>query len=125
MPLLLAIAVGGALGSLGRYGVAEAMIGLPVGPWPWPTLVVNVLGAFVIGLIASSARVKHGPSWLPAFLITGVLGGFTTVSALALQTGLLIDDGSALSGILYFAATVLLGLVAVRVAVLLTSRRTA
>jgi len=125
VPVLLAIAVGGALGSLGRYGVAEAMTSVPTGPWPWPTLLVNVVGAFVIGLVASSRRVKSGPDWLPAFLITGVLGGFTTVSALALQTGLLIDNGSAVSGILYFAATMLLGVLAVRLAILVNARRAA
>ena len=119
--MLLAIAVGGALGAVGRYGIAEAMSGLPTGPWPWPTLLVNILGAFAIGLVASSARVKRGPRWLPAFLITGILGGFTTVSALALETGLLIEDGSAISGVLYFAATVVLGVFAVRLA-MLTSR---
>ena len=120
MPTLLAIAVGGALGALGRYGIAEAMSPWDPGPWPWATFVANVLGAFAIGLVASSRRVDRGPAWLRPFLITGVLGGFTTVSALALQTGLLIDNGSALTGIPYLVATLVVGLLAVRLAVMVS-----
>jgi CrcB protein len=123
MPILLAIAVGGALGSLARYGIAEVMSPWATGPWPWATLLVNVVGAFVIGLVATSRRVDGGAAWIRPFIITGVLGGFTTVSALALETGVLIDTGRVLMGVGYFAATVVLGLLAVALAVRLGGQR--
>ncbi len=123
VPVLLAVALGGALGSLGRFGIAEAMGNADAGWWPWATFLVNIAGAFAIGLAASSSRVAAGPAWLRPFLITGVLGGFTTVSALALETGLLIDGGRALQGIAYFAATLIFGLLAVRLAVRLMTAR--
>ncbi|MBI1350053.1 MAG: fluoride efflux transporter CrcB [Actinomycetales bacterium] len=120
MPTLLAIAVGGALGALGRFGIDEAMNPWAPGPWPWSTLLANVLGAFAIGLVATSRRVEAGPGWLRPFLITGVLGGFTTVSALALQTGLLIDTGNTVTGVAYLVLTFVLGFLAVRLAVLIS-----
>jgi len=119
---LAAIAAGGVLGSLARFGIAEI-----VGPWdpsslPTATLLVNLLGALAIGVIASSERVSAGPDWLRPFLITGVLGGFTTFSALALETGLLLDAGRVGVAAGYVGATMLVGLLAVRVGVLLAGR---
>ena len=83
--------------------------------WPWATLTVNVVGAFAIGILATSVRVSQGPPLLRPFLITGVLGGFTTFSALALETGQLLDAGQVLSALSYVAATFAAGLIAVAV----------
>ena len=74
MPRLTAIALGGVLGSLARFAVAQ-----PFGPWtaldwPFATLIVNVVGCLLIGIIASSGPIERGPLWLRPFLITGVLG---------------------------------------------------
>ena len=113
MPRLTAIALGGVIGSLARFAVAQ-----PFGPWtafdwPWATLIVNIVGCLLIGVIASSPAVERGPLWLRPFLITGVLGGFTTFSAYAVETGLLIDEGAPLVAAAYLAITVLAGLLAV------------
>lgn len=120
---LLVIALGGILGSLGRFGVAEA-----VGPWdagrlPWATLLVNVVGCLAIGMVAASAAVAAGPAWLRPFVITGVLGGFTTFSALALETGLLMDAGRVGLAVGYVAATMVAGLLAVRLGVRVVAGR--
>jgi CrcB protein len=122
VPLLLVIAVGGVLGSLARFGVAEAL-----GPWegsglPWGTLTVNLLGCLAIGVIATSAWATSR-AWLRPFLITGVLGGFTTFSALALETGVLLDGGQVPLAVGYVVLTMAAGLLAVRVGARANRRR--
>ena len=89
----LAAALGGALGALGRWGLAEA---LPreAGGWPWATLLVNVTGCLVLGLLIALVFARApGSAWLRPFLGTGVLGGFTTYSAFAVETVQLTDAG--------------------------------
>jgi fluoride exporter len=97
------VALGGALGSLARYGVARAW---PVSPggFPVPTLTVNLIGSFAIGLLFVwiSARGAAGADSARLFWMTGVLGGFTTYSAFALESTLL---GFSMSGIAYVAVT--------------------
>jgi CrcB protein len=127
VPVLLAIALGGALGSLARWGVAEACVqaGLASGPadWPWATLLVNVIGALAIGAVLSSGMLVGRPRWLGAFLVTGILGGFTTFSALALETVVLLDGGRAGLALGYVALTVIVGLLAVRLGSRLATHR--
>jgi CrcB protein len=118
-----AIALGGVIGSLGRFAIA-----LVVGEWnpatlPWATLTVNIVGCLAIGVVASSAAIATGPAWLRPFLITGVLGGFTTFSALALETGLLLDAGRVLVAVGYVIVTMAAGLVAVRLGQLAVGAR--
>ncbi|MFN8557466.1 MAG: fluoride efflux transporter CrcB [Dehalococcoidia bacterium] len=112
MRLLLALA-GGALGSglryLGSQGMA-ARLGLT---FPWGTLAVNLAGSFLIGLIATLADERGAVGWrLRLFLITGVLGGFTTFSAFSLETLRLVGQGQPLRAGLYVAGSVALGLLA-------------
>lgn len=95
---VLLVALGGGLGALARAAMAET--GGPL----WGTLIVNVLGAAVMGyLIITLTR-----DWMRPLLLTGFLGGFTTVSALALDTNVLAGD-SALAAAGYFALTIALG----------------
>lgn len=89
----LAAALGGALGALARWGVAEA---LPSDPdaWPWATLLVNLTGCLVLGLLIALVFARSpGSPWLRPFLGTGVLGGYTTYSAFAVETVRLADAG--------------------------------
>lgn len=115
MPVLLAIAVGGALGSLARWALEEAILwpGPDSGTWPWATLTVNVLGALAIGVLLSSRLLEGRPAWWRPMLVTGVLGGFTTFSALALESGLMLEAGRPLQALGYVAVTVVAGLLAV------------
>jgi len=98
------VALGGALGSLARHGANRLWPATP-GGWPVPTLTVNLIGSFAIGLLymyvaARGAAADHAR----LFWMTGVLGGFTTYSAFALESTLL---GFSPAGIAYVAVTVL------------------
>ena len=97
------VGAGGALGSIARYG-AYRLWPLSPGGWPVPTFTVNLLGSFAIGLLYMYVAAR-GASADNArlFWMTGVLGGFTTYSAFALEGALL---GFSLTGVLYVAATV-------------------
>lgn len=110
------VAVGGVIGALLRYGVSQVLepqreisAGLQ---WPWATLVVNLVGALAIGILAG-LLVRSSSEYLVPLLITGVVGGFTTVSALALETFLLADSGAPVVALGYFAITMSAGFFAV------------
>ncbi|MFO1137547.1 MAG: fluoride efflux transporter CrcB [Paracoccus sp. (in: a-proteobacteria)] len=107
----LQVALGGAIGASARYGVnimaTRLVPGLPVG-----TLVVNVLGCMAMGLLASGLALRGGQHLAP-FLLTGVLGGFTTFSAFALDTTVLWQRGDSGLAMGYVLASVVLSLAAV------------
>ena len=111
--LLAVIAVGGAVGSLARHSVSIVIGAHDPQALPWGTLGVNVTGCLAIGVLAATLPVVAARWWLRPLLITGVLGGFTTFSAFALETGVLLDAGSAGIAALYAGGTVLAGLLAV------------
>ncbi|CAB4965234.1 unannotated protein [freshwater metagenome] len=111
--LLVVIAVGGAVGSLARHSVSIIIGAHDPQALPWGTLGVNVTGCLAIGALATALPVVAARWWLRPLLITGVLGGFTTFSAFALETGVLLDVGSAGTAALYVGGTVLAGLLAV------------
>jgi len=121
VPVLLAIALGGSLGALARWSIEEVMAFEP-GGWPFATLTVNVVGALLIGVLASMTRLKDGPRWLRPMAITGFLGGFTTFSAFAVESSLLLDEGRPTAALAYIGTTLLGGLVAVRLGAALTAR---
>jgi fluoride exporter len=120
MAYLLA-ALGGALGALARWGVAEALPSSPAG-WPWATLLVNLTGCLLIGaLFAGLAARSPEPPWARPFLAVGVLGGYTTYSTFAVEVVRLADDGALVLATGYVllsfvggVAAVALGAVAVR-----------
>src|SRR5436190_1503170 len=97
----LLVGAGGALGSMARYGAYRMW---PAGGWPVPTFVVNLLGSFAIGLLYMYVAARGGSADnARLFWMTGVLGGFTTYSAFALESALL---GFSMTGVTYVAATV-------------------
>lgn len=114
VPLL--VGLGGALGSLGRWGVSRALPprdGGPLGGLPWGTLLVNVSGAVLIGLVvaglaALAARRDAEPVWVRPFLVVGVLGGWTTMSTLVVELGRLAGHRPAVA-LVYLLASVALG----------------
>jgi CrcB protein len=115
--VLGAIAAGGAIGASGRWAVAELFdaAGTPhvPGTWPWATLVVNVIGCLLIGLAARTLATGT-VAW--AFAVTGVLGGFTTFSALAVELNDLADAERLPMAVLYGAVTLVAGIGATFVA---------
>ncbi|WP_243059700.1 CrcB family protein [Nocardioides sp. SR21] len=112
--LVAAVAVGGALGALARWGLGEAF---PAGAdeFPWATFAINVLGSFALALLPAFAVVRRSRTVAVA-LGPGVLGGFTTLSAYSEQARALIDaDRVAVAGI-YLLGTLAACLLAVAVA---------
>ena len=114
-------ALGGALGALARWAIAEALPHSP-GAWPWSTLLVNLVGCLALGglLAVLLARYPHSP-WLRPFLAVGVLGGFTTYSTFAMDVVRLTGSGHPVLAVGYVLASVLGGACAV-VAGLVTAR---
>lgn len=91
--VLLTVSAGGVLGALSRYGLGEAFPHVP-GQWPWAVLLINVSGGLAIGALMAWLDAAPAPSPLVRpFLATGVLGGFTTLSAASLDGYQLIDGG--------------------------------
>ncbi|MEI6487177.1 MAG: fluoride efflux transporter CrcB [Sphingomonadales bacterium] len=86
IPSLLLVAIGGALGSVLRYGVGRWVIALTGPGFPFGTFAVNIVGGFLMGLLAGwLARHSDGGEELRLLLGVGVLGGFTTFSAFSLE----------------------------------------
>ncbi|MFK7955231.1 MAG: fluoride efflux transporter CrcB [Lysobacterales bacterium] len=116
MKTLMWVAFGSALGGAARYAAGLA---LPTGSdsrLPWSTLAVNIVGAFLIGLVAAGS----GPDgrWVMnenfrLFLMVGVLGGFTTFSAYSLQTLDLLQSGQLERAAVYALGSVLVCLISV------------
>jgi fluoride exporter len=103
--------VGGALGSAARFWLTALMASLTGPRFPWGTLLINVLGSCVIGLVAGLTLVPERVAWHPdlrIFLMTGVCGGFTTFSAFSLQTLELVQAGETGAAAFYAVASVLL-----------------
>jgi CrcB protein len=90
---LIAIAVAGALGALSRYGLGSLVTRRTSDAFPWGTFVVNITGAFVLGLVLTLAteRFDFAP-WLRLGLTTGFLGAYTTFSTLTFETYKLAAD---------------------------------
>ena len=99
------VTAGGALGSVVRYGVSLLALAWMGVAFPWGTLAVNILGSLTIGVLASLG-ISGGAR---LFWVTGVLGGFTTFSAFRLEAALLWER-AAWQGVLYVAASLLMGL---------------
>lgn len=111
--MILAVALGGALGATGRFLVGKMMFRLMGPGFPWGTLTVNILGSFIIGVVVTilAARYSLSHHW-QGFLVIGVLGGFTTFSAFSMEVGLMLErDEIALAGT-YAVSSLILGVAA-------------
>ena len=110
MNAIFAVAVGGAIGATGRYLFNLQMLRL-LGPnFPWGTFGVNVIGSFIMGLVAGLFALRFDVSpEMRSFITTGILGGFTTFSAFSLDTGTLFLRSPSLAA-LYLGLTLAGGL---------------
>lgn len=107
------VAVGGAVGTLARHGIAEALD--PDRLFPLATFLVNVTGSFALGALLAVLLVRDHSApanRLRLLLGTGFLGGYTTYSALAVETDTLLRGDHVALGLTYAAGSVVAGLVA-------------
>jgi CrcB protein len=101
----LAVAVGGSIGSVARYGMTLVLPNLGDG-FPTATFVTNVVGCLLIGLLlVVLAGLPRAPGWLRPLLATGVLGGFTTFSTYTVGSQTLLTDGRVGLALVYLGGT--------------------
>jgi len=107
----LIVFLGGGLGSALRHGV-NLVAARMFGPtFPYGTLIINVLGSLIMGLVAEYFALKAGlPQRMRLFLTTGILGGFTTFSTFSLEVAVLYERGQIAGAAAYVIASVVLGI---------------
>ncbi len=110
---VLLVFLGGGAGSVARLGVNIATARLFGTDFPWGTLIVNVVGSFVMGLIAAWFAFKAGAGWSQharLLLTTGFLGGFTTFSTFSLDTALMWERDAYAVAAVYVVVSVVFGI---------------
>lgn len=119
MPLVL-IALGGAAGAASRYLVDQWIAQRAPGAFPWGTLLVNLSGSLVLGLLFALA-IERGalPTAIRGPILIGFIGAYTTFSTLMLESWRLIEDGALVLGLINLVGSSVLGIVAVVAGLLL------
>jgi CrcB protein len=110
---VMLVFLGGGLGAAARHGINLLAVQLAGNRYPWGTFVINIAGSLLIGVLVEwfALRVQVAPS-LRLFLVTGVLGGFTTFSAFSLEVGLLYQRGELALAAAYAMTSVVCGVAA-------------
>ena len=118
MTTFLSVALGGAIGASARFAVNLLALRLFGTAFPAATLCVNVLGSLAMGVLAVLLLERASP--LAPFVLTGVLGGFTTFSAFSLDAITLLERGDVLAGVGYVLLSVVLSVLALYLGLLIT-----
>jgi CrcB protein len=114
MPTIAAVAVGGSLGTLARYGLDAAIERRAFSLFPWSTFAINLSGCFLVGLlIAALVDRHHAPHWLRVGLVMGFCGGYTTFSTFAQESYGLLEEKALGVVLVNVTASVTLGVMAV------------
>lgn len=117
---ITAIMLGGALGALSRFAVAQLAIGLLGKGFPYGTLIVNVVGSLLMGFLSVYFLTKTNlDPMLRMAILVGFLGAFTTFSTFSMDTLILLESGAVAKGLLNIAANVCLSLLALWVGMLI------
>lgn len=117
---LLAIALGGALGAVCRYLLGNVVTRVLDSPMPWGTFVVNLIGCLAMGFLMTIIVERElMPAAWRLFWCVGLLGGFTTFSSFAYEALMLIMEGNIIAAAVYAGGSVLLGLFAAGMGVLM------
>lgn len=111
--ILVYLAVGGAIGTLARYGLGTLITGFAGNAFPWGTLAINVAGSFLLGLVAAVADRSLMSPEMRTVLGVGFCGAFTTFSTFGLETVTLLRDGQAGRAVAYAGVSLVVGLLAV------------
>lgn len=110
---VLAVAAGGALGTLARHGVAR-LLPAGEGAFPWATFLTNLTGCFALGLLVAVVARRSTAAWVRPFLAVGLLGAYTTWSTFAVEVDRLVSGGDAGTAVAYLVLSVGAGLGAAR-----------
>jgi CrcB protein len=111
---ILLAAMGGAIGSVLRYLVGVFSVRWFGPSFPWGTLTVNVVGSFVIGLMVEViARRFNASAEMRVFIVTGIIGGFTTWSSFTLDTMVLFERGATFAAAAYVIGSLVISFAAV------------
>jgi fluoride exporter len=114
MATIAAIAAGGSLGALARYGIDVGIEQRSEALFPWSTFVINLSGCFLVGvLIGALVDRHHTPEWVRLGLVVGFCGAYTTFSTFAQETLGLIEERVAALAVLNVTASIVLGVLAV------------
>ena len=114
VPVVVGVALGGALGASGRYALDRAIERRSSAVFPWATFTINLTGCFLIGLItAALVERQHLPAWVRVGLVVGVIGGYTTFSTFAQEALELGEVHHVLAALGYILASVGIGVLAV------------
>lgn len=124
MDRYLVVLTGAGLGGLARYALGGWIMAKYGGRFPLGTLVINISGSFLIGVLMTlfTERMQPHPHWR-LFLVVGVLGGYTTFSSFEYEIFQSVRDGARWMGMLYMTASVLLGYLGVWLGATLSTRR--
>jgi CrcB protein len=116
MPVVVAVALGGALGALARYGLDRFIEHHVVTVFPWSTFAVNMTGCLLVGLaVGALVDAHHLPAWLRVGVVVGFLGAYTTFSTFAQETHDLLDGGHLGLGLVNAVGSVAVGVALVTV----------
>lgn len=108
---VLFVAMGGAIGAVGRFAAVSAVGALFGHGFPFGTLFVNVVGSFALGAVIEVSALAWSPSpEIRAMIVVGILGAFTTFSTFSLDVVTLMSRGETAAGLAYVAASVLLSI---------------
>lgn len=111
---LLLVGAGGFFGAIARYVIDGWVATATGGGFPWGTLVVNVTGSFVLGvLFAASVERDVLPAAIRAPVLIGFIGAYTTFSTLTLESWRLVQDGSYVAAFANIGGSIVLGMLAV------------
>ena len=109
----ISVALGGALGAVMRFSVSYFSTRNFASEYPWTTFVVNLLGAFLIGFFWGFFEKTNYSENVKAFVVTGIIGSFTTFSTLSLETVKLFQQGQTKLGLFHIGVTNTLGIILV------------
>jgi len=116
---IIQVAIGGAIGAVGRYLTGVAAVRVMGHGYPWGTLTVNIVGSFLMGVLIVVLMTKDGGLRIAPLLMTGMLGGFTTFSAFSLDALTIFERGQVGQAALYVIASVVLSLLAIFLGVMI------
>jgi len=121
MPVIFQVALGGAIGASLRYLSGVAALRLLGGHFPYGTMFVNILGSFLMGFVAFYMLERMDGSFgrFAPFIMTGVMGGFTTFSAFSLDTLFLIERSRFVAAGIYMGGSIALAMLALVVGIAL------